>query len=93
MDFIEVGQLSKGTRIAKGNKVDALMSEGREDRDDSCLLATTEATGGDEHAGGLAVQLALLPEMASTIPEGLAKKAGSSPMKFKKEKIYMPTLN
>ena len=75
MDFREVRQLSKGTRIAEGNKVDAMMSEGREACNGSCLLSTTGATSRDKHASGLAVQLALLPELAGGIPEGLQRKA------------------
>ena len=76
MDFTEVSQLPKGVRIAKGNKVDAVMSEGREASNDGCFLPTTDATGRDEHASGLAMQLSLLPEMASGIPEGLQKRNG-----------------
>jgi hypothetical protein len=30
VDFSEVRQLCKGSRIAKGNKVDAMMGQGRE---------------------------------------------------------------
>jgi hypothetical protein len=86
VDFSEVRDLSEGSRVAKGNKVDAVMSKGREACNDSCLLATTGATGRDKHASGLAVQLALLPELAGGIPESL-QKAGSSPMKTKGTKI------
>jgi hypothetical protein len=74
VDFREVRQLSKGSRITKGNKVDAMMSEGREARNGSGLLATTGATGRDKHASGLAVQLALLPKRAGAVPEGLEKR-------------------
>jgi hypothetical protein len=52
-----------------------MMSKGREGRDSGRLLATTGATCGDEHPCELAVQLALLPELARAIPEGLQKKA------------------
>jgi len=34
MDFRNVCQLSKGSRISKGDIVDAVMSEGREGRND-----------------------------------------------------------
>jgi hypothetical protein len=74
VDFSEVRQLCKGIRIAKGNKVHAVMSEGREACNDSCLLATADATGRDEHTSGLAGQGALLPEVASRIQESLQKK-------------------
>lgn len=50
-----------------------MMGQRREARNDSDLLATTGATGRDEHASGLAVQLACLPELAGAIPEGLQK--------------------
>lgn len=47
------------------------MSEGREDRNNGQFLPTTKAAGGDEHASKLAIQLALLPEVAGTIKECL----------------------
>jgi hypothetical protein len=47
------------------------MCESREHCNDCSLLATTQATGADEHASALAVQLSALPEMASGVPEGL----------------------
>lgn len=75
MDFRDICQLGEGTRIAKGDKGDAMVSKGREGRESSGLLATTGATCRDEHACELAVQLALLPELASAIPEGLQKQA------------------
>jgi hypothetical protein len=74
VDFSEVRQLCKGIRIAKGNKVDAMSSKGREDCKDSCLLATTGTTSRDKHASGLTLQLSLLPELASGVPEGLQKE-------------------
>jgi hypothetical protein len=55
MDFSEVTQLSKGIRIAKGNKVDAMMGEGREECHGGHLLATTGATRAHKHASCLAV--------------------------------------
>ena len=75
MDFRDICQLGEGTRIAKGDKGDAMVGKGREGRESSRLLATTGATCRDEHACELAVQLALLPELASAIPEGLQKQA------------------
>jgi len=66
-----VGQLCEGSGIAKGNEGDAVVSEGREARNNGRLLSTTETTGGDEHAGELAVQLALLPELACAVQESL----------------------
>lgn len=71
MDFREIRQLAEGTCIPKGDKGDAVVSKGREGRESSRLLATTGATCGDKDACELAVQLALLPELASRIPEGL----------------------
>lgn len=95
VDFSEVRQLCEGIRIAKGNKVHAVMSEGREACNDSCLLATTDATGRDEHSSGHAGQGARLPEVASRVQESLQKKkkASSSPTNTKRkvEDIYLYT--
>jgi len=71
VDFIEVRQLAEGRSIAQGDEGDTVVSEGREACNGRGLLATTVATGGDEHATELALQLALLPQLAGAIPEGL----------------------
>jgi hypothetical protein len=72
--FRKISQLAKGTRIAKGDKADAVVSEGREARNSGGLLAATVTSSRDEHASEFAVQLALLPELAGSIPEGLVQK-------------------
>jgi hypothetical protein len=41
-----------------------VVGEGRLGRQGGRFLSTTETTSGDEHAGELAVQFALLPEVA-----------------------------
>jgi hypothetical protein len=67
----EICHLGKGFGIAEGHIGDAVMSEGGETCNYCGLLATTMATSGDEHGSELAVQLSLLPKMASGVPEGL----------------------
>jgi hypothetical protein len=64
VDLGEIRQLSKGGCVSKGNEGDAVVGEGRLGRQGGRFLSTTETTSGDEHAGELAVQFALLPEVA-----------------------------
>lgn len=71
MRLSDVCQLRKGSSIAEWDEGDTVMSEGREDRNNGQFLPTTKAAGGDEHASKLAIQLALLPEVAGTIKECL----------------------
>jgi hypothetical protein len=67
----EVRQLAKGGGISEGYKAHAVMNESRHARNASDLLATTMATGGNEQADVLALQLSSLPELTSGIPETL----------------------
>jgi hypothetical protein len=71
VDFREIRQLAEGRGIAQRDEGDAVVSEGREACNSRGLLATTMATSGDEHTSVLALQLALLPQLAGAIPEGL----------------------
>lgn len=71
MDFREIRQLAEGRGIAQGDEGDAVVSEGREACNSRGLLATAMATSGDEHASVLALQLALLPQLAGGIPKCL----------------------
>ena len=73
MDLSDVRQLSEGSCVAKGNEGDAVVGEGGQGRYSGGFLSTAETTSGDEHASELAVQFALLPEVAGRIPKGLQK--------------------
>jgi hypothetical protein len=64
VDLSEIGQLGKSSCVAEGDIGDAVVNEGRLDRQGRGFLSTTETTSGDEHAGEFAVQFALLPEVA-----------------------------
>jgi len=64
VDLREIRQLGKGSCVSKGNEGDAVVGEGRLGRQGSGFLSTAETTSGDEYAGELAVQFALLPEEA-----------------------------
>ena len=85
MDFREIRQLAEGRGIAQGDEGDAVVSEGRQACNSRGLLTTTMATSGDEHASVLALQLALLPQLAGGIPECLQDGISPLPTKMKGE--------
>jgi hypothetical protein len=51
-----------------------MVDEGGHDRKTGGFLSTALTTSGDEHAGILAVQFTLLPELAGRIPKRLQGK-------------------
>ena len=71
MGRIQVRQLLKSGGIAKGNICDAVVGQSRESGNRGRLLSTTETGSGDKDTSKLAEKLALLPELAGSIPEGL----------------------
>lgn len=71
MDLSEIRQLAESGGIAEWNEYDAVVGQSRESGDHSGLLSTTETGRGDEDTAILAVKLALLPQLAGSIPEGL----------------------
>jgi hypothetical protein len=83
VDFREIRQLAEGRGIAQGDEGDAVVSEGREGCNSRGLLATTMATSGDKQASVLALQFALLPQLAGAIPEGLHDALSPLPTKTK----------
>jgi hypothetical protein len=84
VDFSEIRQLAEGSSIPQGDKRDAVVNKRRLACNGRRLLATTMASSGDEHSSVLAMQLALLPQLAGTIKEGLQE--GLSPAPDENEK-------
>lgn len=91
VNFSEIRQLAKGSSIPQGDKRDAVVSKGRLRCKSRGLLSTTMAGSGDEHSSVLAVQFALLPQLAGTIEEGLQEGLSSR----RKQKVikYMRTFH
>jgi hypothetical protein len=85
VDFSEIRQLGKGSSIPQGHKTDAVVSKGRLGCKSRGLLATTMASSGDEHSSVLAVQLALLPQLAGTIDEGLQEGLSLAPDEIERQ--------
>lgn len=71
VNLLEVGQLSECGLVSEGDVNKAVVGEGRHGSDRCALLSTTHCTCGNEHAGVLAPEGALLPLLASLVPEGL----------------------
>lgn len=71
VDLLKVGQLSESSLVAERNVDEAVVNQSGHAGDGGGLLATTEGTGADEHAGVLAPEAALLPLLAGLVPEGL----------------------
>lgn len=71
VDLLEVGELRKYGLVAQGNVDEAVVGQSRHGGDGCGLLAAAEGTGADEETGVLAPEGALLPLLASLVPEGL----------------------
>lgn len=75
MDFTQVRKLAKGVLVTERHVFDTVVDEGGQRSDSSRLLSSARTSGGDKQTGGLAVESARGPELASTVDEGLPDRS------------------
>lgn len=71
MDFIQVGELSKGLGVAEGNVDDSVVGEGGHGRDGGRLLSSAVPRSRHEDAAKLAPKTSRRPEAAGGVDESL----------------------
>lgn len=71
VDLTQVGQLTEGGLVAKGNVDQAMVSKSAHGSESRGLLATTLSTGRDEQTSVLAPVAATGPDTTGLVPESL----------------------